>query len=456
MKLNRFNGIIAVMLTTVMTSILITPTLAFAKYEGTDKKTASKKNSPNVRAAVLESIRAQDGRTEFSPEELEQMRSALIELLDSVQEFAALMPREARSKAGMKDFGEKLSEEQSDEVRTQIQNMSGQELTTLRKALNPTKMRTTIAASRATLNEYKNSISEGASETGNRGTLPAINSYCGAPVSTEAIIAADAVYFIAEGVRDVAQNVCNQVAVVAGFGANTRLACNITDGIYLAAKAVWQGIHFCDDDYNASVGEASFERLGHIHDDIEDVKANDNTNYTNIIGNATTNTTTITTAVTSAKTAIINNDNSNKDTIVNNDNANALALTTLVNSALTQIISNANANKDETKNLLLRTQIEADLSSTDGSTFVALYETPSTVCFPSLNSFGLPQAGVPASTVQCGLLDLVRSIVKQTIANVGAGTNAQSFFATAEAQRLADDYKAAYASYRKAYKAASK
>jgi len=438
MRHNQFKRFFATMLTLVMTSMLITPTLAFAKYEGKDNKTESKKSSPNTRAAVLASIRAQDGRTEFSAEELEQMRSALLELLESVQEFAALMPREARSRAGMKDFGEKMSKEQSDEVRTQIQNMSGQELTTLRKALNPTKMRTKIAASRATLNEYKNSVSKGASETSNRGTLPVINSYCGAPVSTEAIIAADAIFFVAEGVRDVAQNVCNQVAVVAGFGANTRLACNITDGIYLAAKAVYQGIHFCDDDYNASVGEASFERLEHIHADIEDVKANDNTNYTNIIGNATTNTSTITTAITTAQTAIIvagdansaaiiNNDNTNKTTIVNNDNANR-----------TTIVNNDNANTLALSDLILRSQIEADLATESNGVKVAWYMTP---------------------TANGGKLDLVQQIVTLTLANIraagGSIGNAQSFLNQANADKAAGNFKSAYDNYRKAYKAAA-
>ncbi len=493
MKHDRFNRFFATMLTLVMTSILITPVPAATKYEGTEKKTASKKNSPDVRAAVFESIKTQDDKIEFSPEELEQMRSALIDLFDSVQEFSALMSPEARTTAGMKDFGEPMSESRSGEARVQIQMMSSRELTTLRKMLNPVAMRTKIAASRATLNEYKNSVSEITSDTGNRPGLPGINSYCGSPVSTAAIIASDVIYFVAEGVRDVAQNACNQVAVVVilgeGGGANTRLACNITDAVYLIAKAVNQGIHFCDDDYAASVGQGSFDRLGHIHDDIEDTKANDNTNYTNIVGNAATNTTTITTGITSAKTdiinnattnrttittaittaqtavitagdansaAIINNDNANKTTIVNNDNANTLALTNLVNSALAQIISNATANKEETKNLILRTQIEADLASTDGAAFVALYETPVTVCFPSLNPLGSAQAGTPANTTQCGLLDLVRSIVQQTMTNVGAGTNAQSFFNTGDEQRAAGQYKAAYTSYRKAYKAAAR
>jgi len=471
MKNTRFNRFLSMMLTLVMTSMLITPVLAAAKYEGTDKKPASKKKLSNLRATILESIKAQDDQTRFSPEELEQMRSALLDLLDSNQELSTLLSPQALSKEKNDGFGGKEKDDNYDSARKQIQNMSEKELTTLRTVLNPSKMKAKLDTSRATFSEFKNSVMKADSDTANRAGLPGINSYCGNPVPTGVIIAADVVFFIAEGVRDVAQNVCNQVAVVVvagvGGGANTRLACNITDAIYLVAKALNQAIHFCDDDYAASVGQASYDRLGHIHDDLEDVKANDNTNYTNIIGNATTNTTTITGAVTTATNTIVSNDNDNKDTIVdndndnkdiivNNDNANTLALTTLVNAALTQIISNANANKDETKNLLLRTQIEADLASTDGSTFVALYETPVTVCFPSLNSQGLPQLGIPASVTQCGLLDLVRSIVQQTIANIGTGTNAQSFFNTGDAQRAAGQYKAAYTSYRKAYKAAAK
>ncbi len=499
MQYTRLNRFFATMLTLVMTSMLITPILATTRYETIEEKPVSKKNLPGVRAALFQSIKAQDGQTQFSPEELEQMRTALFELLDSNQELSALLSPQGKERV-KNDLGPDKAEDQFAEARNQIQQMSNEQLTNLRKVLNPSKMRAKLGTSRATISEYKNSVMKAASDVGNRPGLPGIDSYCGAPVSTAAIIAADVIYFIAEGVRDAAQNACNQVAVVvvlgAGGGGNARALCIATDVIYLAAKAVNQGIHFCDDDYAASVGVASFERLGHINGDIEDVKANDNTNYTNILGNAATTTTTITTGITSAKTdiisnattnrstittaitsaqtavitagdansaAIINNDNTNttnivsndntnKTTIVNNDNANTLALTTLVNSALTQIIANATDNK----NLLLRTQIEADLSSTDGAAFVALYETPVTVCFPSLNPLGLPQAGILANTTQCGLLDLVRSIVQQTITNVGAGTNAQSFFNTGDEQRTAGQYKAAYTSYRKAYKAAAK
>jgi hypothetical protein len=196
-----------------------------------------------------------------------------------------------------------------------------------------------------------------------------------------------------------------------------------------------------------------------------------------ILANADANRTTITTAVSNAQTAIVNNDNTNKNTIinndntnkdtivtndnnnkttiVNNDNANTLALTNLINATRVEILNTVKDSKEESNNLLLRTQIEADLASTDGSTFVALYETPSNVCLPSLNQRGLPQIGALSNPVQCGLLDLVRSIVRDTIANVNTSSTAAMFFAQGDAQRAAGQYKAAYTSYRKAYKAAS-
>jgi len=207
----------------------------------------------------------------------------------------------------------------------------------------------------------------------------------------------------------------------------------------------------------------ALETLKGIKDDCRDDSFQDaiTADVDAIPGLISSSTSTTATNITTAKTAIIANDDANKTTIVNNDNANTVTILTAVEAAKTYIVTDARANKDEVKNLLLRTQIEADLASTDGSTFVALYGTPSNVCLTSLNDKGLPQSvslpGFPTITIpQCGLLDLVRSIVRDTIANVGAGTNAQSFFASAEAQRTAGKYKAAYSLYRQAYKAASK
>lgn len=204
------------------------------------------------------------------------------------------------------------------------------------------------------------------------------------------------------------------------------------------------------------VGAAKQEILDNAAANTTNIVNNDNANKNTIVNNDNTNKDTIVLNDNNNKDTIVLNDNNNKDTIVNNDNANTLALTNLINATRIEILKNAKDNKEESNNLLLRTQIEADLASTDGSTFVALYETPGNVCLPSLNNQGLPQIGELSNPVQCGLLDLVRSIVRDTIANVNDSSNAQSFFATGDAQRAAGNFKAAYTSYRKAYKAASK
>ena len=100
--------------------------------------------------------------------------------------------------------------------------------------------------------------------------------------------------------------------------------------------------------------------------------------------------------------------------IISNDNSNTLALTTLS----------------------LRLLVETDLAQADNSTPLAIFETPDT---------------------KGGYLELVRSIVAQTIANLAAsaGAQANSALAQGDAYKAAGNYKAAYASYRKAYKAAA-
>ncbi len=177
----------------------------------------------------------------------------------------------------------------------------------------------------------------------------------------------------------------------------------------------------------------------------------------NITASTSTTATNITTSTSTTATNIVT---STATTATNITTAKTEIISEILKSKAT-IIADAHGNKDELKNLLLRTQIEADLSSTDGSAFVALYETPMSVCFSSLDEKGLAQSltlpgASPVPVIQCGLLELVREIVRQTIANVGAGTNAQSFFNSAVAQQAAGKYKAAYASYRQAYKAAGK
>jgi len=189
---------------------------------------------------------------------------------------------------------------------------------------------------------------------------------------------------------------------------------------------------WCAGEVTSNQVDANFNRLGHIHDDltagISTIVSNDNTNTSNIVSNDNTNTANIVSNDNTNTANIVSNDNANRTLIINNDNAN-----------LATIISNANANKNELRDLILRTQIEADLATEPSAVTVALYALPA---------------------AQGGYLDLVKTIVTETIARIqaagGSTSNAQAFLNDANAAKAAGDFKAAYASYRKAYKAAGK
>lgn len=233
-----------------------------------------------------------------------------------------------------------------------------------------------------------------------------------AGITNTDIAIAKAVLIAAQAAADVIPPVLNAVAVA---------AVAVADGAVLSLETLKATKDDCE-------GNAFQEAI--------------TTQLTNSVANDNANTTTIMTAISNAqtaivnndnsnKTAIINNDNSNRDTIVNNDNANTLKITNAVEAAKTTIIVNANANKDE----LIRLHIAADLASTDGSTFVAAFMLPAS---------------------EGGYLELVRSIVAQTIAKLAGSKTAQAnaFLQKGDAFRAAGDYKAAYAEYRKAYKTA--
>jgi hypothetical protein len=185
---------------------------------------------------------------------------------------------------------------------------------------------------------------------------------------------------------------------------------------------------WCAGEVTANQVDGNYRRLDHIHGDLENaitsIINNSNANTTSLINNNNANTTTLFNNDNANRALIINNDNTNRTLIINNDNAN-----------LATIISNTNALRD----LMLRTQIEADLAMVDGAAVVALYETP---------------------TANGGYLDLVTTIVTDTLAHVqaagGSVSNAQGFLDDANAAKAAGNFKGAYALYRRAYKAAGK
>ena len=211
------------------------------------------------------------------------------------------------------------------------------------------------------------------------------------------------------------------VCATSVLGVNTALACvpfavaaSVATGFY--DTAVW-----CAGEVTGNQVDANFQRIDHIHNDLESAIAviidNGNANTTSILENAATNT-----------TAIIDKSNANAALIVANDNTNTAT-----------IITDANENKNELRDLILRSQIEADLAMADSSAVVILYLLPA---------------------VQGGYIHLVRDIVTETIADcIAAGRNAvgaTAALAEANAARAAGDFKKAYALYRKAYKLAER
>jgi len=181
------------------------------------------------------------------------------------------------------------------------------------------------------------------------------------------------------------------------------IAADVANGFFDTAT-------FCDGEVTGNEIDANFDRLSHIHDDLAADLA-----------------------------TIVNNDNANTTAIKNNDNANAATIVANDNANLVTIINNANANKNELRDLILRTQIEADLAMTDSSAIVELYALP---------------------TANGGYLNLVTFIVTDTIAKIqaagGSISNAPASLTAANAAKAAGDFKGAYKLYRQAYKAAGK
>ena len=375
---------------------------------------------------------------EYSSEELGSLRAKLVGVADAVTQMAGLLPDNG-------GYTEKL-----ESARKRIEQLSTSELTALRKTIEPSKIDSIgVEKARQTLADYEVSalgVAQKTSRAKKSGAftptsagLPDANPFCGGRLATEVILAADVVWYVADSIREFAQNTCNQVAVFAGVGGNTRLACLASDELWIVAKAIHDGIHFCDDNITGNVGDTSYERLSHIHTDLENSVTNDNTNTASIISNANTNKAGIVSNDNTNTANIISNANTNKAAIVSNDNTNTTTITTAIANAVTTLSSNSGSTQNQVRDLILNTQIEAELARDTGTTPVASYELPAS-------------AG--------GQLDKVRAIVAQTITSVlaagGSVGTAQAVFAQGDQQKAAGQFKAAYDSYRKAYQLAAR
>jgi hypothetical protein len=157
---------------------------------------------------------------------------------------------------------------------------------------------------------------------------PAIVSGCvGTDYTSETRYAETIANEVTQSILAAAAWVCNEDIL----GENGSLAC-----VPLAIAAdITQGLidvaNFCAGEVTANQVAANFERLGHIHDDLQAdfdaLTTNINQSTASIISNDNAN-----------KTAIINNDNANKTAIINNDNANKDAIVSALSALGCEII----------------------------------------------------------------------------------------------------------------------
>lgn len=400
---------------------------------------------------------------QYPAEELEDLRAKLIELVNTVKEFSDLiLPDNIEMARNL------------NAARKQFEQHSPQQLNIFRATLNPASMDTHLAKARAVLNEFRPELErirqaklqrweqlqsgaimqmESATLPGREGPDPVCNALIGGSRATFAInTAADAVLLVAAGVQAVTSRGCEQVAVAVvlgeGGGGNTSLACVAVDAVFFVAQAVRDKLQACDDDYTGRTVDASFSRLETIHTDLEGSVINDNANKAAIISNISSSQTAIVGNNNSNKTAIVNNDNANTTTILGNDNTNKTAIisnddankTTIlaaISASQAAVNANTNAGKDELRDLIRRTQIEANLAEEGGKGFVGLYVMP--------NAYG-------------GFLELVRAIVVDTITKLGGKhmDAANKDVAKGDAEKAQGHFNKAYSYYRKAYRTAVK
>lgn len=93
---------------------------------------------------------------------------------------------------------------------------------------------------------------------------------CGSTrTNTEAFFAARIVLAVAQGVWTAASRACDEVIVAAGFGGNASLACIAADELLFAAQVVFDELANCDGDIDSAEVEGTYERVGHLHGDID-------------------------------------------------------------------------------------------------------------------------------------------------------------------------------------------
>jgi hypothetical protein len=225
-------------------------------------------------AGLAPTAAERDPSGQYAPQDLEELRTQLLNLADTVEQFAPLAPPDLVDLDSLR------------EAKAQIQQMSAQQLNTLRQGISPSKITSRIQRAQQEIETYKTTtrVEKKASSPKfvDPNPIPVVSALCSGSgpnrIPVGVILAADIVFFIADSVRELAQDACKQDVL----GENTSLACIAVDVVWIAAKAVDEGIHFCDDDLTGNVIDTSYDRLEDVHTDLFSVGTGVDTHLTTV------------------------------------------------------------------------------------------------------------------------------------------------------------------------------
>ena len=164
----------------------------------------------------------------------------------------------------------------------------------------------------------------------------------GDQITYDALIA----FQVTSGILSAATFVCTQDIL----GANGSAACIPLAIANDIASSFFAVRSFCSALDSGATATGTYNRLGHIHDDLTNalstIVITNNTNTATLTNNINTSTTAINANVTNSKNDIINNDNTNKNTVLTSIAANTTTIVNSGNANTASIISNDNANRD--------------------------------------------------------------------------------------------------------------
>lgn len=175
---------------------------------------------------------------------------------------------------------------------------------------------------------------------------------------------------ISEGISRVALRACEQVVVVIG-GGNGSLACLVTEIADIAVQGVLKANQLCDDIKDSVEIEASYKRLGHIHDNLDSVNSE--------VGNVNTAVSTVNKLVRNLEVGLSVHDSNVNSTLITHDNEVKTTVTTHdtdIKSVVDLHNTNINALFSEVQHKLEQLQTTSNTNSEILLEIVRLLHTP--------------------------------------------------------------------------------